>query len=245
MTYTRLAKTFIGCMVLAAAGTMVNAALHRQSWGQSWHPFLALTLAAIAVVTSRMQIRIPGCNGSMSVNLPFLLLSVVALSATEAILVACVSTLVQSLPKKGGALKPVQMLFNVSMMVFASGLAGAIFHHNVLVGLSQFSVPLLLTLVTLTFFLGQTVPVSIIIALTDGGAVRRIWQGIAQMVFPYFVASAGVTAMVNSAGNHIGWVATMALFPVMYGIYRSYRVYFTGLGQAVAQPLTMATAAAR
>jgi hypothetical protein len=223
-------------MALAAAATIATAALH----GQSWHPFLALTLLAIAVVTARMKATIPGLNGNMSVNLPFLLLSVIALSATESILIACVSTAVQSLPKKGGALKPVQILFNVSMMAFINGVAGAIFHHP---GLSGLSVPLLLTLTTLTFFLGQTMLVSIVVALTDGEAVWRIWQGMVQMLFPYFVASAGVTAMVNSAGNHIGWAATMALLPAMYGIHRSYRIYFAGSAQALAQPPTMAVAA--
>ena len=239
MTYTRRAKTFIGGMVLAATAAITASALHTQNW----HPFLALALLAIAVVTSRMKVKIPGCDGSMSVNLPFLLLSVVALSAAESILIACVSTVVQSLPKKGGALKPVKMLFNVSMMACASTIAGVIFRHDTLARLSQHSAPLLLTAATLTFFLGQTVPVSIVIALTDGGAIRRIWQSIAQMVFPYFVASAGVSAMVNSIGNHIGWLATMALLPVMYGIHCSYRMYVAGSAQAVCPPWTRAAAA--
>jgi hypothetical protein len=236
MAYTRLAKTFIGCMVLAAAATIANAAFH----SQSWHPFLALTLLAIAVITSRMKVTIPGLNGNMSVNMPFLLLSVVALSATESILIACASTAAQSLPKKGDTLKPVRILFNVSMMAFISSVAGAIFHHP---GLSRLSAPLLLTLATLTFFLGQTMLVSIVVALTDSGAVWRIWQAMAQMLFPYYVASAGVTAMVHSAGNRIGWVATMALLPVMYGIHRSYRMYFAGSAQTFSQPPAMAMAA--
>lgn len=239
MAHPRLAKTFIGCMVLAAAATIANAAFH----GQSWHPFLALTLLAIAVVTSRMKVTIPGLSGNMSVNLPFLLLSAVALSATESILIACASTAAQSLPKKGGTLKPVQILFNVSMMAFTGGVAGAVFHHHRLAELSRFSAPLLLTLATLIFFAGQTALVSIIVALTDGGLVRRIWQGLAQMLFPYYVASAGVAAIVNSAGNHIGWVATMALLPVMYGIHRSYRMYFAGSAHAHSQPLSMAMVA--
>lgn len=239
MTYTRLAKTFIGCMVLAAAAAIATTAMH----GQNWHPFLALTLLTVAAATSRMKVKIPGCDGSMSVNLPFLLLSVAALSAAESIVIACVSTALQSLPKKGGNLKPVQMLFNVSMMALASDVAGMIFRHDSLARLSQHSAPLLLTLATLAFFLGQTVPVSIIIALTDGGAIRRIWQGIAQMVFPYFIASAGVTALFNSVGNHIGWMATMTLLPIMYGIYRSYRMYFAGSMETVCAPPMRAAAA--
>jgi len=93
---------------------------------------------------------------------------------------------------------------------------------------------------TATFFLGQTLPVSVIVALTDGGAVRRIWTNIAQMSFPYYVVSAGVTSMVNSVGQHSGWLAAVIVLPLMYVIYRSYRLYFARAVQAVSQPLAMA-----
>ncbi|MBI1741338.1 MAG: hypothetical protein HYR57_10740 [Candidatus Koribacter versatilis] len=242
MQHTRLTKAFIGFMVCAAAATVADAVLH----GRSWHPYLALTLLLVAVATSRMKVTIPGINGNMSVNLPFLLLSVITLSATESILIACASTIIQTLPKDGSKLKPVRVLFNVSMMAFASGAAALLFHHQLLGGLSWVSAQLLLAAATATFFLGQTLPVSVIVALTDGGAFRRIWTNIAQMSFPYYVVSAGVTSMVNSVGHHIGWLAALLLLPVMYGIYRSYRLYFARAVQAVTQPLAMsATAGAR
>ena len=236
MRYTRLTKAFIGFMVLAAAAIVGDAVLN----GRGWHPYLALTLAVAAMATSRMKVTIPGINGNMSVNLPFLMLSVIALSATESILIACASTIIQTLPMNGSKLKAVRVLFNVSMMAFASGAAGLLFHQQMLSGLSWVSAPLLMAATTATFFLGQTLPVSVIVALTDGGAVRRIWTNIAQMSFPYYVVSAGVTSMVNSVGHHIGWLAAVMLLPVMYAIYRSYRLYFARAAQAVSQPLARA-----
>jgi len=223
-------------MIFAAAATVGNAVLS----GRGWHPYLALTLAVAATITSRMKVTIPGINGNMSVNLPFLMLSVITLSATESILIACASTIIQTLPKDGSKLKPVRVLFNVSMMAFASGVAGLLFHQQMLNGLSWVSAPLLMAATTVTFFLGQTLPVSVIVALTDGGAVRRIWANIAQMSFPYYVVSAGVTSMINSVGHHIGWLTAMLLLPLMYAIYRSYRLYFTRATQTVSQPLAMA-----
>jgi len=117
MRYTRLTKAFIGFMVFAAAATIGDAVLN----GRGWHPYLALTLALAAIVTSRMKVTIPGINGNMSVNLPFLLLSVITLSATESILIACASTVIQSLPRDGSTLKPVRVLFNVSMSHLNNG----------------------------------------------------------------------------------------------------------------------------
>jgi len=240
MRYTRLTKAFIGFMVLAAAGTIGYAVLQ----GQGWHPLLAMTLLLAAVGTSRMKVTIPGINGSMSVNLPFLLLSVIMLSAAESILIACACAVMQTLPKDGSKVKLVRVLFNVSMMAFSCGAAGLLFHLQVLNRLSWISAPLLMAVSTTTLFLGQTLPVSVVVALTDGGAVRRIWTNIAQMSFPYYVVSAGVTSMVNSVGHHIGWIAALLVLPVMYGIYRSYRLYFARGVNAVTQRMAMAAAGA-
>lgn len=240
MPYTRLTKAFIGLMVLAAAGTIFNAILQ----GQGWHPLLTMTLLLAAVGSSRMKVTIPGIKGNMSVNLPFLLLSVIMLNATESILIACACAIAQTLPKDGGKLKPVRVLFNVSMMAFSCGAAGLLFHQQLLNRLGWVSGPVLMVASAATFFLGQTVPVSVIVALTDGGAVRRIWVNVAQMSFPYYVVSAGVTSMVNSAGHNIGWLVALAV-PVMYAIYRSYRVYFMRAVNAVTPPMAMAAAAAR
>jgi hypothetical protein len=239
MQYTRLTKAFIGLMALAGAAMIGNAILN----GRGWHPYLALALALAAMATSRMKATIPGINGNMSVNLPFLMLSVITLSATESILIACASTVIQTLPKDGSKLKPVRVLFNVSMMAFSCGAAGLLFHQQILSGFSWISTPLVLTATTATFFLGQTLPVSVIVALTDGGAFRRIWLNIIQMSFPYYVVSAGVTSMMNSLGNHVGWLAAALLLPVMHGIYRSYRLYFGRAMQSVAAPMAMAAVA--
>jgi hypothetical protein len=227
-------------MVLAAAGTIGNAVLQ----GQGWHPLLAMTLLVAAVGTSRMKVTIPGINGNMSVNLPFLLLSVVMLSATESILIACACAVMQTLPKDGSKVKLVRALFNVSMMALSCGAAGLLFHLQLLNRLSWVSAPLLMAVSTATLFLGQTLPVSVVVALTDGGAVRRIWTNIAQMSFPYYVVSAGVTSMVNSVGHHIGWIAALLVLPVMYTIYRSYRRYFARAAEALTQPMAMAAAGA-
>jgi len=239
MTYTRLTKTFIGLMALAAAAISGDAMIR----GQGWHPLLAMTLLLAAVGTSRLKMTIPGVTGNMSVNLPFLLLSVIALSATESILIACACAIMQTLPKDGARVKPVRVLFNVSLMTFSSGMAGLLFHLQALNGMRWVSAPLLMAATTATFFLGQTLPVSVIVALTDGGAVRRIWANIAQMSFPYYVVSAGVTSMLNSAGQHIGWVAALLVLPVMVGIYRSYRLYFARAVEAVTRPMARTASA--
>ena len=93
-------------------------------------PTMAIAVLALAAATSRMKVKLPGINGNMSMNLPFLLTAVVNLSAAEAVLVACISTAVQCWPRKNAKFNPQQMAFNLSMMAFASSIASLMFHAH-------------------------------------------------------------------------------------------------------------------
>src|ERR1700676_87169 len=232
---TRLTNTFIGLMVLAATASTVYAGLT----SHTLHTSYALALLALAAATSRMKIKLPGIDGNMSVNLPFLLMAVVNLSALEAVAIASLSTVVQCWPKLDAKFKPAQMLFNVSMMAFATSMANLIWNAGWLGKAAWASEPLMLASATAAFFVGQTAPVAGIIKLAEGAAMRRIWLGIVQLSFPYYILSAGMTSMVNLVSHHFGWQAALVVFPVMYGVHRSYRLYFR---QAVEAPRTVSLA---
>src|SRR5271165_1397838 len=92
---TRLTKLFISMMLLAATTSTVYAGIA----SHALHWYYALALLTLAAATSRMKVKLPGIEGNMSVNLPFLLMAVVNLSAVEAVLIASVSTVVQCWPQ--------------------------------------------------------------------------------------------------------------------------------------------------
>ena len=226
---TRQIRTFIGAMMAAALITAGYA-----GWvSHSLHTYFALAVLALAAMTSRMKVKLPGVNGNMSVNLPFLLTAVVSLSAVEAVAITCVSTVVQCWPRKNAKLNPQQMAFNLSMMSFASCLASLMFHADWLRGIEWSSSTLGLALATATLFLGQTAPVAAIVAVSEGKAAGEIWWGLAHLSFPYYVVSAGVTTMVQAVSSHPGWGLALAAFPVMYGIHRSYKLYFGKMAQTL------------
>ncbi|MGD0986965.1 MAG: hypothetical protein ABR874_04085 [Candidatus Sulfotelmatobacter sp.] len=238
---SRQTKTFIGAIVLAAIASITYAAMH----SHTLNPFYALAVLALAAATSRMKVKLPGIEGNMSVNLPFLLMAVMTLSAVEAVLIACLSTVVQCWPKSNGKFRPEQMLFNVSMMGLATSMANLVF-SSAWGKASWASQPLMLAATTATFFLGQTVPVAAIIKLTQGESLSlgKVWMSIAQMSFPYFVLSTGVTSMLNLVSNRFGWQAALVVFPVMYGIHHSYRLYFSRAEQGDHRPGLARAAAA-
>jgi len=238
MNSTRRIEILIGGMIVAALATAGYAGFA----SHELHLYIGLAVLALAAVTSRMKVKLPGVNGNMSVNLPFLLTAVVNLSAAEAVVVTCVSTAVQCWPRKGAKLNLQQMSFNLSMMAFASCLASLVFHAQWLHALPWASTTLALVLATATLFLAQTVPVATIVAVSEGKSAGPVWWNVAQLSFPYYVISAGMTSMVQTVSSHMGWELALAVFPVMYGIHRSYQLYFGRMVEAT-RPEAMVRAA--
>jgi hypothetical protein len=218
---TRQMRTFIGAMVVAGASATAYVTLH----GHLWHPYFSLTVLVLAAVTSRMKVKLPGIDSNMSVNLPFLLTAIVNLSAAEAIAIACVSTVVQCWPKKNVGFKPEQMIFNVSMMALATSTASLVFHAACSQGV-PWSMPLALAFSTAALLLGQTVPVAAIVAISEHKSPALLWWNLFELSFPYYIVSTGITSMLQTVGTHMGWPLALMVFPVMYAVHRSYRLYF-------------------
>jgi len=237
---SRTAQLFIGFTVLCGVTAMGCGLLQTHSL----HPLQVTAMLVIASAASRLKVKLPGLTSSMSVNLPFILIATMSLSAIEALIIGLTSTAVQCFPKSGGWPKAVQALFNVSTMAVAVGLAGRIFQGRMPPPTASVSDSLLLVLAAATFFLVQTIPVATIISLTEGGNPLRIWSSIVHLSFPYYVLSAGVASIVTTASQHWGWQIPLLILPVMYGVYRSYRLYF-GRPEISARPSVLAKAAAR
>jgi len=237
---TRHTKIFIGAMMLIGLGTATYAGFA----SHTPNAYLAMGVLALAAATSRMKVKLPGINGNMSVNLPFLLTAAVNLSAVEAVAITCISTTVQCWPRKGAKFNPQQMAFNLSMMVFATSSASLIFHAVTKSPTLWHSSTLGLALATAALFLGQTAPVASIVAISESRSARQVWLNLAQLSFPYYVVSAGVTSMVQAMTFHLGWGLALAVFPVMYIIHRSYRIYFKAMTEAEHPQLMVRVASA-
>ena len=229
------AQLFIGLMALGGAVVLGWVALGVHAWPHL--PFLAMLV--IAVPASRLKLKLPGLNGNMSVNLPFILLAATTLSTFEALVLAMLSAAVQSLPRDGGKIKPIQVVFNLSTMAIAVSLASEILHRGARLTSVWESASMLLVLAGTSLLIAQTFPVATIISLTQGGSVSRIWFKIFQLSFPYYVLSTGITSIMTTVREHVGWHIPLLTLPVMYAIYRSYQLYFR---VAVAQPSALVRA---
>jgi len=222
MKSSRLAATFITMIAVSGFAMLGGSALKLNAL----HHYQFLSLLVISAVASRMRVKLPGVDGNMSVNLPFMLIAAAQLSLFEAVVVALVSAGVQCIPKAGGKLQPVKMLFSVSTMVLAAGVAGMLLHSDWLAGATHRIASLPLVAACSMFFLVNTLPVATIISLTEGSHLLRIWSSICHLSFPYYVACTGVTSIITAMSQLIGWQVPLAILPVMLLMYRCYRVYF-------------------
>jgi hypothetical protein len=219
-----LARAFITLVVLGGIAVLGHDTL--QLHFLNFYEFLSLL--AMALMASRLKLKLPGLNGNMSVNLPFILIASTLLSRGEAVSIAAASTLVQCLPKKGNKLVLAQVLFNVSTMVIAAILGTMVYSRGSHLGVGLLFGSLPLVTAAATFFLGNTVLVATVISLTEGEKILRLWSNVFQLSFPYYVASAGITSLVTTASRHVGWQIPLLVLPVMYCIYRSHQLYFGG-----------------
>ena len=95
LSASRAARLFICFIILCGLSALGYGLLQMHAL----HHFRFLTLLLIALVASRLKLKLPGLNGNMSVNLPFILIAVVELSLFEALMIASASTLAQCFPK--------------------------------------------------------------------------------------------------------------------------------------------------
>jgi len=213
-------KAFVG--VTASIGVVVLAfALFH--W-QSQDPMRFACYLAVAVLASGLKVQLPGIDGTMSVNFLFILLGVLELSLPETLLIGCTASLAQSVWQLRGRLDPVKVLFNVAgMMANASALTFLTYHS--LAGRFGSNKPILLMMSALVFFFANTLPISIVIALTEGKSSRKVWSECYFWSFPYYLVGAAAVGLVGIVNRSAGWQTSLLVLPLIYWVYRSYRLY--------------------
>ncbi len=213
-------KLFVGVTVSLGMLVLCSALWHWQS--ADWPRFACYLL--VAVLASSLKVQLPGIDGTMSVNFLFILLGVMELSLPETLVIGCTATLVQSVWHARNRLDPVKVLFNVfGMMANASAFCYASYHW--LDARVASNKPILLMVAALVFFLANTLPISVVIALTENKSSRKVWSECYFWSFPYYLVGAAAVGLVGIINQRAGWQTSLLVLPVIYWVYRSYRLY--------------------
>jgi hypothetical protein len=221
MLSSKSARVFIALVVLSGFGVLGNALLHANSDNRM--RFVSFLL--VACLAARLKVKLPGVTGTMSVNLPFILVAVAEMNAAEALLVGCLSTLVQCLPRARQKFNWIQALFNSANIMLAVGATRLIYNSAALESVTP-SRPLLLAVAAAGYFVANSVSVAIVIGLTERRSILSAWSSMLQLSYPYYLASAGVAAVALTASAHIAWQVPLMVLPLMIGMFYSYRHYF-------------------
>jgi hypothetical protein len=222
MKLSLTARAFIALIVIAGAGVLGYAIPH----SQEIHGARFLVFLVVTCVAARLKVKLPGLPGSMSVNLPFILAALMELSLAEALVVGCLSNLVQCLPRPEERFFWIQAAFNFNAMALAIAATNWIYGGAHFADRPLSSVLRLLVAVA-GFFLVNTTLVAMIMALAEDKAVLRTWAGIVELTFPYFLLSGSVTAVAYMLADS----EPLVILALMVVVFTSYRRYFARLAQ--------------
>ncbi|MGA2980239.1 MAG: HD domain-containing phosphohydrolase [Terriglobales bacterium] len=218
------ARLFIGATAALGVWAFVHALWHWQSVDLT--RFVCYLL--VAVLASSLKIRLPGIDGTMSVNFLFILLSVLELNLPETLVLGCTATLAQCLFGTRQKLVPIKIVFNVFSMMANAIVLSYFAYHDLQPVLGAGTLPLLV-ITALVFFLANTIPVAVIISVTEGKPAHKVWAECHFWSFPFYMVGAAVVFAVGVVGKQVGWQTSLLMLPLIYWLYRSYDLYLVKL----------------
>src|SRR5581483_674152 len=184
----------------------------------------------IALGSSGMKVRLPGLHGSISVNYVFTFLSLLEFSPPETMLLAQAAVVLQTFWHAENKPRPVHFVFNLSCITITIVAFVFVYTRPLFMSVSEGQL-LRLTLAGLTYFFVNTMPVAIVIALTDVRSMKTVWREVFDWAFSYYLIGVCLAEMVHLSIERVGWTFTLALLPVLYMVFRSYKLYMGKMQQ--------------
>ena len=219
-------KAYISLIVLGGLSTIAEL----PNYWSSEDTLRFAVFVGLALITSAWKVALPGVRGTMSMNFLFVLVGIVQLSPGETLTMSGLAVLVQSLynAKARGLDRWVKAAFNVSSVAIA--VRAATFTYAVATpAFPALEFPFRLALTAIVYFFFNTVPVSIIISLTENKSLISNWRNCFFWSFPYYLIGAAISGLLYVVKSAAGWQTSVLLLPVVYVIYRSYLNYLERL----------------
>ncbi len=183
-----------------------------------------LCYLALAIPASCLKVSLPRITGTMSVLFIFLLAGIVELGLPETLVIGAVCVTVQSFWHSRSRPRAVHILFSVATVAIT------ITASHLVYGTLQFlSSPFRLVITASVYFVVNTFPIAMVIALTERKSLRQVWSGCYFWCFPYYLVGAAIVSAFSSADRMLDWRAGVLILPVMYVVYRSYLLYLSQL----------------
>jgi len=212
--------------VILAAG-IIGAATQVAHFSSA-HPLQFWCYFLVTILTSGLKIRLPMVFATLSVNFLFILVGIVQFSLPEAIVLGVAGTIVQCLWRPRSRPRAIRIAFSTCSIALAVMAAHTVFHGplNPLLGDLH---PVLLGLAACTYFVVNTFLVAGVIALTERKSIYRTWYQTYFWILPYHLAAASVAWLIVVLTRQNSWTSALVLFPLVYFVYRSYKIHLERL----------------
>src|SRR5438874_4337100 len=170
------ARIYVGFVIGLGGLALINA-LH----GWVPHELLRfLCYLALAIPASCLKVSLPGVTGTMSVLFVFLLAGVVELQLPETVIAGVLCVIAQCIWHSKSRPRAVQVIFSVANIVLAITATYVLYRAA-----PSLPTPFRLAMAASAFFVANTFPIAIVIALTERKSLRNIWSSCYFWCFPY------------------------------------------------------------
>ncbi|HET9183985.1 MAG TPA: HD domain-containing phosphohydrolase [Candidatus Angelobacter sp.] len=192
-----------------------------------WHHTDVLEFTCYLVLTavaSGLKVLIPGYEVTLSVGFIFFFVSIGSMSLSETVALGITAASVQCFWKAAKRPSLGNFVFNLSQLCIA--LTGAFWLNQSLVRgplEGRFLIALLLS--AAFYFLLNTLPVAVVVSLSERTAILSKWRETFAWMCPFYLVGAAIAALVQFLNRHAGWEISVVVMPALYLIYRSYNIY--------------------
>ena len=217
---TFVGKVYIGLVVMLGGFVLLAGAATPSS--NNIAEFLCYLL--IAFLASRFTVNLPEIADTMSVNFLFVLIGIIELSFSETLFLGTIAVLVQSLYRS--KFRPIRVAFNLCASAIAITLAYAVYHQPRLHG-PLHAQAWLIALSASVYFIADTGSIATVIALIERRSLRTLWATCYLWAVPYYLGGAALAGLVAVLNRNYPWETSLLVLPVVYVVYRSYRLYLS------------------
>ena len=214
-----LPRTFIGLVALMGLLAVLRPLGEASSgvWSARFACYLLL-----ALLSSGLKVSLPAVTGTLSVSFLFILASMAELGSFETMAVGLGSALVQIFWGAKRRPAPYQVVFNLASIAIAIQCAELAMHAAGALGIG---LPFRLLCATLAYFITNTVPIAIAIAMTEKRGLYTVWKECYFWALPYYLLGATMVCVLHWVNQNLGWEFSLLAMPVAWVVYRSYRLY--------------------
>jgi diguanylate cyclase (GGDEF)-like protein/putative nucleotidyltransferase with HDIG domain len=179
---------------------------------------------AVSLLSAGARISVPGLGQALSPTFLFVMFGLAELTGPETILLGCLATAAECLWNRAGRDRLTQGVLSVSAIAVAAWVAERAYHSPWLEMLGVDDV-VRLGVATLALFLVQSVPLAALTAVAAEDHFPSVWKASWFRALPYYLGGAAAVRILTMAETFLRWQGVLLTVPVVYLIYRSYRLY--------------------